>query len=116
MKWYTGPILIEALNSLNPPKRPKDKPLRLLLQDVYKIGSIGNVPVGRVETGLLKPGMANTIAPINITPECKSVEMQYESFEEAEPGNNILFAIKNIREKELRNAFNCSDFKSESIQ
>jgi len=31
MKWYTGPILIEALDALEPPKRPKDKPLRLPL-------------------------------------------------------------------------------------
>ena len=31
MKWYTGPILIDALDSLNAPKRPKDKPLRLPL-------------------------------------------------------------------------------------
>jgi len=41
---------------LEPPKRPNDKPLRLPLQDVYKIGGIGTVPVGRVETGILKPG------------------------------------------------------------
>ena len=56
---YKGPILIECLDSLTPPKRPSDKPLRLPLQDVYKIGGIGTVPVGRVETGVLKPGMVN---------------------------------------------------------
>jgi elongation factor 1-alpha len=55
--WYKGPTLLEALDAVTPPKRPTEKPLRLPLQDVYKIGGIGTVPVGRVETGVLKPGM-----------------------------------------------------------
>jgi elongation factor 1-alpha len=46
--WYKGPILIEALDNIVAPKRPTEKPLRLPLQDVYKIGGIGTVPVGRV--------------------------------------------------------------------
>lgn len=54
MDWYKGPILLEALDLIEPPKRPTDKPLRLPLQDVYKIGGIGTVPVGRVETGVIK--------------------------------------------------------------
>jgi elongation factor 1-alpha len=78
MKWYNGPTLLEALDALEPPKRPKDKPLRLPLQDVYKISGIGTVPVGRVETGILKPGMILTFAPLNITTECKTVEMHHE--------------------------------------
>merc|ERR1712072_463302 len=55
--WYKGPFLLEALDNLNPPKRPVDKALRLPLQDVYKIGGIGTVPVGRVETGVIKKGV-----------------------------------------------------------
>ena len=54
MGWYKGPILLEALDLIDPPKRPSDQPLRLPLQDVYKIGGIGTVPVGRVETGTIK--------------------------------------------------------------
>lgn len=65
--WYKGPILIEALDLITPPKRPTDKPLRLPLQDVYKIGGIGTVPVGRVETGVLKPGMTVYFAPSNMS-------------------------------------------------
>jgi elongation factor 1-alpha len=63
MKWYKGPFLLEALNKIKPPKRPVDSPLRLPLQDVYKIGGIGTVPVGRVETGIIKPGMEIRFAP-----------------------------------------------------
>merc|ERR1719434_3346 len=57
MPWYKGPFLLEALDNLNAPKRPSDKPLRLPLQDVYKISGIGTVPVGRVETGIIRPQM-----------------------------------------------------------
>merc|ERR1712096_543662 len=70
-----GTTLLEALDSVIPPARPTDKPLRLPLQDVYKIGGIGTVPVGRVETGIIKPGMVVTFAPNMLTTEVKSVEM-----------------------------------------
>merc|ERR1712061_487451 len=75
MSWYkgwkverkegnaSGMTLLEALDAVIPPTRPTDKPLRLPLQDVYKIGGIGTVPVGRVETGIIKPGMVVTFAP-----------------------------------------------------
>jgi elongation factor 1-alpha len=113
MKWYNGPSLIEALDTLEPPKRPKDKPLRLPLQDVYKIGGIGTVPVGRVETGVLKPGMVLTFAPMNVTTECKSVEMHHESLAEAEPGDNVGFNVKNLSVKDLRRGFVASDSKND---
>ena len=113
MPWYTGPTLIDALDSLDQPKRPKDKPLRLPLQDVYKIGGIGTVPVGRVETGLLKPGMVLTFAPMAITTECKSVEMHHESLDEAEPGDNVGFNVKNLSVKDLRRGYVASDSKND---
>lgn len=56
----TGKTLLEAIDAIDPPARPTDKPLRLPLQDVYKIGGIGTVPVGRVETGVIKAGMVST--------------------------------------------------------
>jgi len=113
MKWYKGSTLITALDNLDQPKRPKDKPLRLPLQDVYKIGGIGTVPVGRVETGLLKPGMVLTFAPMNVTTECKSVEMHHESLTEAEPGDNVGFNVKNLSVKDLRRGFVASDSKND---
>merc|ERR1712131_26674 len=85
----SGKTMFEALDSIIPPTRPSDKPLRLPLQDVYKIGGIGTVPVGRVETGLIKPGMVVTFAPVNVTTEVKSVEMHHESLPEAGPGDNV---------------------------
>merc|ERR1719390_243080 len=113
MGWYKGPVLLDALDSIIPPSRPVDKPLRLPLQDVYKIGGIGTVPVGRVETGLIKPGMLATFAPVNVTTEVKSVEMHHESMAEAVPGDNVGFNIKNVSVKEIRRGNVASDSKND---
>ena len=95
----SGTILPEALDCIPPSTHPTDKPLRLPLQDVYKIGGISTVPVGRVETGVLKPGMVVTSAPVNVTPEVKSVEMHHEALSEALPGDNVGFNVKNVSVK-----------------
>merc|ERR1712063_59064 len=113
MKWYKGPTLLEALDAIEPPTRPTDKPLRLPLQDVYKIGGIGTVPVGRVETGVIKPGMVVTFAPANVTTEVKSVEMHHESLPEALPGDNVGFNVKNVSVKEIRRGNVASDSKND---
>merc|ERR1719160_952515 len=113
MNWYKGPYLLEALDNANPPKRPIDKPLRLPLQDVYKIGGIGTVPVGRVETGVIKPGMVCTFAPNGVTTEVKSVEMHHESMPEAVPGDNVGFNVKNVSVKEIRRGNVASDSKND---
>lgn len=108
-----GKTLIEALDAILPPSRPTDKALRLPLQDVYKIGGIGTVPVGRVETGILKPGMLVTFAPVALTTEVKSVEMHHESLTEALPGDNVGFNVKNISVKELRRGYVAGDSKNQ---
>jgi len=97
-----GNTLVEALNKIEPPKRPTDMPLRLPLQDVYKIGGIGTVPVGRVETGIIRPGLIATFAPTGLTTEVKSVEMHHQALEEALPGDNVGFNVKNVSVKEIK--------------
>jgi elongation factor 1-alpha len=113
MPWYKGPTLLEALDGISEPKRPSDKPLRLPLQDVYKIGGIGTVPVGRVETGILKPGQVVTFAPSNITTEVKSIEMHHESLPQATPGDNVGFNVKNVAVKDLKRGYVASDSKQD---
>jgi len=113
MAWYKGPTLLESLDMLEAPSRPTDKPLRLPLQDVYKIGGIGTVPVGRVETGVIKPGMVVTFAPVNITTEVKSVEMHHEQLAEGLPGDNVGFNVKNVSVKEIRRGNVASDAKND---
>jgi len=112
-KEATGKTLLEALDNIDPPKRPSDKPLRLPLQDVYKIGGIGTVPVGRVETGILKPGMVVTFAPTNVTTEVKSVEMHHSALPEALPGDNVGFNVKNVSIKDIRRGNVAGDSKND---
>merc|ERR1719408_597699 len=124
MKWYkgwtqerkegnaSGKTLLNALDAILPPKRPIDRPLRLPLQDVYKIGGIGTVPVGRVETGIIKPAMVVTFAPSNVTTEVKSVEMHHESLPQATPGDNVGFNVKNVSVKDIRRGNVASDSKN----
>ena len=109
----SGKTLLEALDAVLPPERPTDKPLRLPLQDVYKIGGIGTVPVGRVETGILKPGTIVTFAPGGITTEVKSVEMHHESLPEAVPGDNVGFNVKNVSVKDIKRGNVASDSKND---
>ncbi|KAM8884911.1 elongation factor 1-alpha-like [Synchiropus splendidus] len=108
----SGVTLLEALDAILPPSRPTEKPLRLPLQDVYKIGGIGTVPVGRVETGVIKPGMVVTFAPSALTTEVKSVEMHHESLPEALPGDNVGFNVKNVSVKEIRRGNVAGDSKN----
>jgi elongation factor 1-alpha len=108
-----GKTLYQALDAILPPERPTDKALRLPLQDVYKIGGIGTVPVGRVETGVLKPGMVVTFAPCNVTTEVKSVEMHHTSLPEALPGDNVGFNVKNVSVKEIRRGYVAGDSKND---
>ena len=109
----TGKTLLEAIDAIDPPSRPTDKPLRLPLQDVYKIGGIGTVPVGRVETGVIKGGMVVTFAPSNVTTEVKSVEMHHETLTEGLPGDNVGFNVKNVSVKDIRRGNVCSDSKND---
>jgi len=113
MNWYKGPTLIEAINKVAPPVRPADKPLRLPINDVYKIGGVGTVPVGRVETGVLKPGMVVVFTPSGLTTEVKSIEMHHEVLPEAQPGDNVGFNIKNIAVKDLKRGYVTSDTKND---
>ena len=102
MGWYKGKSLLEALNNLTPPEKLLDKPLRLPVQDVYTITGIGTVPVGRVETGIIKPGDKVVFNPSGAVGEIKSVEMHHEQLPSAEPGDNIGFNVRGIGKDDIR--------------
>ncbi len=102
MPWYNGPTLLEALDSFKVPAKPVDKPLRLPVQDVFSISGFGTVPVGRVETGIMKPGDQIIIEPSGIKTEVKSIEMHHQALQKAEPGDNVGFNIKGIEKKDIK--------------
>ncbi len=103
ISWYNGPTLVQALNeSITAPKKPVDKPLRLPVQDVFTITGVGTVPVGRVETGVLKPGDKVVFMPSGSQGEIKSIEMHHKPLDKAEPGDNIGFNIRGVGKGDLK--------------
>ncbi|ELW69891.1 Elongation factor 1-alpha 1 [Tupaia chinensis] len=109
----SGTTLLEALNCILPPTHPTDKPLCLPLQNVYKTGGIGTVPVCGVETGMVKPGVVVTFVPVNVTPEVKPVEMHHEALSEALPGDDVSFKVKNVSVKDVPHGNVAGDSKNE---
>ncbi len=101
MPWYNGPTLVEALDMLEPPKKPVDKPLRIPIQNVYAISGVGTVPVGRVETGVLRVGDKVVFMPPGKTGEVRSIEMHHQRMEKAEPGDNIGFNVRGISKNDI---------------
>ncbi|MEM0214590.1 MAG: translation elongation factor EF-1 subunit alpha [Archaeoglobaceae archaeon] len=102
MPWYNGPTLLEAFNLLKPPEKLIDKPLRIPIQDVYSISGVGTVPVGRVESGVLKTGDKVVFEPAGVSGEVKSIEMHHEPIPEAYPGDNIGFNVRGVAKKDLK--------------
>ncbi len=100
--WYKGPTLVEALDLFKVPEQPIDKPLRLPIQDVYSITGIGTVPVGRIETGILKVNDKIVFMPSKTEGEVKSIEMHHEQVQEARPGDNIGFNVRGAGKKDIK--------------
>jgi elongation factor 1-alpha len=102
MDWYKGPTLVEAFDKFTVPAKPLDKPLRLPIQDVFTITGHGTVPVGRVETGVMKPGDLIVFMPSGAKGEVKSIEMHHQPLTQAVPGDNVGFNVKGVDKKDLR--------------
>ncbi len=102
MPWYKGPTIVEALDTFKVPEQPIDKPLRLPVQDVYSITGVGTVPVGRIETGILKVNDKIIFVPSCAIGEVKSIELHHEQYEEARPGDNIGFNVRGINKKDIK--------------
>ena len=100
--WYNGPTLFEAIDAAAMPDKPLDKPLRLPIQDVYKISGIGTVPVGKIETGTLNSGKTVVFNPSQKSAEVKSIEMHHTIVDKAEPGDNVGFNVRGLAADEIR--------------
>ena len=105
LPWYNGPCLLEQFDLFKEPEKPTNLPLRLPLQDVYNITGIGTVPVGRVETGIMKIGDKVVVVPARegkgVVGEVRSIEMHHEQIQQAEPGDNIGFSVRGIQKKDI---------------
>ena len=105
MPWYKGPTIREQLDLFEIPNKPTDLPLRMPLQDVYEITGIGTVPVGKIETGIMKLGQKVIILPgrsgVGINGEVKTIEMHHEQMTQAEAGDNVGINIRGVGKKDV---------------
>ena len=105
MPWYKGPTIFEQFDLFDEPKKPIDLPVRMPIQDVYEITGIGVVPVGKIETGILKVNQKIIILPgrsgRGIAGEIKSIEMHHEQLTEAPAGDNVGVNIRGIGKKDI---------------
>lgn len=105
MSWYTGKTILENMDALSVPEKPVDLALRLPVQDVYSITGIGVVPVGRVETGILKIGDKIKAMPgrdgTGVVGECKTIEAHHEQQKQAGPGDNVGISVRGFGKKDL---------------
>ena len=100
--WYKGNTLVQELDALDEPDKPVDLPLRLPIQDVYSITGVGTVPVGRIETGILKTAENIAFEPAGVTGEVKSIEMHHEVLDKAEPGDNVGFNVRGVGKNDIK--------------
>ena len=102
MGWYKGATLLGALDNFSAPEKPTNLPLRMPIQDAYTITGIGTVPVGRIETGVMKVGQTLISMPSGKTGELKSIEMHHEQMKTAEPGDNVGISIRGIGKQDIK--------------
>ncbi|BDR92316.1 translation elongation factor EF-1 subunit alpha [Vulcanisaeta souniana] len=102
MPWYNGPTLIEALDAIQPPPRPTDKPFRMPIQDVYTITGAGTVVVGRIETGVLKVGDRVVVMPPAKVGDVRSIETHHMKLEQAQPGDNVGINVRGIEKDDVK--------------
>lgn len=102
MAWYKGPTLAEALDSFEVPEKPTGKPLRVPIQDVYSITGVGTVPVGRVETGVMRPNDKVIVMPAGAVGDIKSIETHHTQLESAEAGDNVGFNLRGVDKKQIK--------------
>jgi len=106
LDWWDGGTFLKAIDNFELPKKPTDLPLRWPIQDVYTIKGVGTVPVGKVETGVMKPGQQLIFRPSTkpggVTGEVKTIEMHHEQINQAEPGDNVGVNMRGVNKNDIR--------------
>ncbi|MFQ5531483.1 MAG: translation elongation factor EF-1 subunit alpha [Candidatus Nanoarchaeia archaeon] len=105
MAWYKGPTVLEQFDLFPEPELPTNLPMRMPVQDVYEITGIGTVPVGKIETGVMKVGQKVKVLPgrtgDGIEGEVKTIEAHHEQLPEALAGDNVGINIRGVGKKDI---------------
>ena len=96
--------LMAAVDSYIPqPKRDKDKPFLMPIEDVFSISGRGTVVTGRVERGGIKVGEEIEIVGIKDTTKttCTGVEMFRKLLDSGEAGDNVGVLLRGTKREDV---------------
>ncbi len=107
MEWYTGPTILEALETLEEPPRPVDRPFRMPVLRTFRSRGMGKVIVaGRVESGQVQEGDTIEIVPYGGTGKVLSIEWQHKRLKKAEPGFDVGLALSGaVTKREIKKGY-----------
>ncbi len=97
--------LVKAVDEYIPePKRARDKPFLMPIEDVFGIKGRGTVVTGRVERGVVKPGEEVEIVGLADTRKtvCTGVEMFRKTLDSGDPGDNVGCLLRGIEREEVQ--------------
>ena len=105
-KWC-GPVLklMDAVDDFIPtPKRPKELPFLMSVEDVFSIKGRGTVPTGRIERGVIKAG--DEVEIIGLHHNAKKVvvtscEMFHKILTEAEAGDAVGCLLRGVEREDI---------------
>ncbi|KIW22156.1 translation elongation factor Tu [Cladophialophora immunda] len=95
--WYTGPTLVEELDKAEPSTHALDKPLRMIINDVFRGGVQNPLSVsGRLDAGTIQVGEQVVIMPSGEKAQIRSLEVDDEPQEWAVAGQNVVLNLTDI--------------------
>ncbi|KAF3226339.1 Hsp70 suppressor, GTPase facilitates ribosomal subunit dissociation, variant 2 [Orbilia oligospora] len=103
ISWYSGPTLVEELETAKPVIKAIEKPLRMTIADVYRGGVINPVTIsGRIEVGNVQVGDTIVAIPGDEKAIVKGIEVDNQTAEWAVAGNNVQLHLANIEMEYLK--------------
>ncbi|KAL7993137.1 putative translation protein, beta-barrel domain superfamily [Plasmopara halstedii] len=94
--WYSGPSLVDAIDTFSPPQRQITKPFRMTVSDVSKSMSLGQTISGRVYTGAVAVGNSFLLMPIGEALTVKGMEQDGKTCTLARAGDTIEMGVSGI--------------------
>ena len=96
--------LMKAVDSYIPePKRVKDKPFLMPIEDVFSISGRGTVVTGRIERGIINVGDEIEILGIRDSSKttCTGVEMFRKLLDQGEAGDNVGILLRGTKREDV---------------
>lgn len=99
----SSPTLMSLLDSLEMKGRDSTGPLRIPVLDRYV--DRGTIAMGKVESGVVRPGMKVTVMPTRIRYKVDEVWANEDPVDGARPGENVLVKLNGAKVEDVRRGY-----------